>query len=601
MTSSLSVVSVEQVLKLSCGAVLVPDFQSDDTSRRTFIPKDTSNMTITIKTFNKANLADDTDRSLPDLCRWYARQYLGWDPNKDPVPTWEKFFDSFKIVGTGKHCDSCDDPAKKGKEFIGSLELTEYESLFCDDGVGGDIVSQAWVASQKFREDDSLVLSPELDEDDDDDDEDTIGKGQKQYDELAEEDPDPDNAKRSTSPASKYTVLFGDGRSVHNGGNGLMIRMYGHILKKGEDMPSVESMKGKMLEIMASTDEDDTKYRRFIRDMQVTKVEDLWPGQDHPTPSIYARIWYVASRVLLGKKNFQDAEYDEDPDASYELSPETIAKHGKKKRGGRVSGTHDWKEPEMDDALDLILEVKPVGKMSYGIVAEKLMERNIAAGRHWGRNANGIQSMFDKLVAKKGPTGKPFMNRMYKRARDITQEIAKAQVAGEAALNNDSFPVRGNGLKGTHLADDKGTMVRVGGTTRPLTKGTKATILADSVDKMAESHENSIGMLSGNITALTNAILAGGGGKDPAVLGRLDRMEATVSGMRSDMDRLMVQLGVPPAGGINGSDQGQPAAESVIEVDETDAGDPDEPDDGSKAPPPKRIRKKKDYGSDFEV
>ena len=559
-------------------------------------------MTITIKTFNKANLADDNDnnRSLPALCRWYARQHLGWDPNKDPVPTWEKFFDSFKIVGTGKHCDSCDDPAKKGKEFIGSLELTEYESIFCDDGVGGDIVSQAWVASQKFREDDSLVLSPELDEDDDDDDddEDAIGKEKKQYDELVEEDPDPDNTKRSASPASKYTVLFGEGRSVHNDGNSLIIRMYGHLLRKDEDMPSVESMKEKMLETMASADKGDVKHRRFIRDMQVTKVNDLWPGQDHPEPNIYGRVWYVASRVLLGKKNFQDAEYEEDPDACYELSAATIAKHGKKKRGGRVPGTHDWKEPEMEDALDLILEVKPVGKISYGIVADKLVERNIKAGRHWGRSANGIQSMFDKLVAKKGPTGKPFMNRMYKRARDITQEIAKAQVAGEAALNNDSFPVRGNGLKGTHLADDKGTMVRVGGTTRPLTKGTKAAILAGSVDNMAEKHEQSIGKLSGNINALTNAILAGGGGTDPSVLGRLDRMEAAVSGMRSDMDRLLVRLGVPPAGSINGGDQGQPAAKTANEVDETDAG---ESDDGSNGPPPKRSRKKKDYGSDYEV
>ena len=583
---------LENVMRM----VLVPEFQTPidlppSSCHVHYDERYHSYMTITIKTFNKANLADDNDRNLPALCRWYAREHLAWDPVKDAVPTWEKFFDSFKTVGTGKHCDSCDDPAKKGKEFIGSLELTEYDSLFCDDGVGGDIVSQAWIASQKFREDESLVLSPELEEDDDDDDEDTIGgKERKEYDELAEEDPDPDNTKRSASPASKYTKLYGEGRSVHNGGNSLMRRMYGHILGKGEDVPSVESMKEKMLEIMASTDKGDTKHRRFIRDMQVTKVGDLWPDQDHPTPNVYGRIWYVASRVLLGKKNFQDAEYEADPDASYDLSPETIAKRGKKSRGGRVPGTHDWKEPEMNAALDIILEVKPVGQISYGIVAEKLLDRNIREGRHWGRTANGIQSMFDKLVAKKGPTGKPYMNLMYKRARDITQEIAKAQVAGEAALNNDSVPIRGNGVKGTHLADGKGTMIRVGG--GPPSKGTKAVVLADSVRYMADGQKSSIQMLSGNISALTNAIVGGGGGGgDPAVLGRLDRVEATVAGIRSDIDRLLDHFGVPPAGG---SDQGQSAAEPDEEKDETGA---EEADDDANAPP--RKRKKKDYGSDY--
>ena len=216
------------------------------------------------------------------------------------------------------------------------------------------------------------------------------------------------------------------------------------------------------------------------------------------------------------KHNFQTMEGTSNTTTATATSTATATTT---KKGGRSSGSTNWKDDETMALLEATDKEAACGSKQWELVAVHLFTCG------YNRNAEACKKKFERLYKTEKPTGCATPPRFVLKAQEVQQKIMKHESMGSSNSNDsgdDSSPI-----KGTNLLDENGEL------RRPLTKKRKTDQIAESLKLLSESSKEAASTLASAITKL------GSNGSSPEVqelTGRMDKMENKAESILSKLD-----------------------------------------------------------------
>ena len=545
-------------------------------------------MPIEIRPFTKEDRDGSGDQDLTARATWFLVQHMSCSRPiaASSLPTPDAIVGTIKLIYAMPHGGGSDDPVRKAKSFICSLSNTDESILFSPGEKNlSDPAYLLWYSAHRYRievggppsldmEDGTIDTLAEYEgepflDNNDGGDLDTPTREASNMSPSGSSSASASSSRSSSAPVSstpasaaapaapsargrKYTRVYAEtdgARSLHDDVNSFMSKHMGGLNKK---MPTQTELLTVMKAVMLNNKKEDDASRQLIRDLQATKLKDLWPDQDHPEPNLYGKFWVAAARRLRNKTGYEDA--DDVAEETHQLLAHVEAIPNPHRRGGRVAGQVNWSEEEYDDLLNIQSKVHAVSALGFEEVARQFAKVAAEKGRDIARPAGGCRSAWDKLVAKKAPTGDPYMPRLVERARQIREAIKADQVSGEAALNDDAIPVNGKGLSGTKLVDPKTGEMK---STTP--RRGKLAIFFDKMDDVQEAVVSTGGDVTDAIREMTAVLkespsdeLDGSDSKE--IEGRLSKLEEKMDVQEEKLDAMHnLLLSIAAQNGIDGT------------------------------------------------
>ena len=172
---------------------------------------------------------------------------------------------------------------------------------------------------------------------------------------------------------------------------------------------------------------------------------------------------------------------------------------------GRRKGAIKWKPEEVDNLLDIVEILLPIGSKKWELVAA----RHVKNYPNNQRSAEACRRRYEKLAHYDRPTGHNEIPRLIERAKMIEQKVVREEVIGHSALN-DSSDEEASGeedkkkraLEGAQLLNKEDN----GKTRKPETKKSRQSTIANAINNMAESNTQSSRELTNVVIEMTKVI-----------------------------------------------------------------------------------------------